>query len=423
MAELKTIDGVKFWSRNQMDEGFGVDILIGRQYSIPETPPPGSIFIDIGCCGGIWAAQQVAKCPGAKIIAVDILPENCETTRRSLLANGCKESDMFILHAAAGRGELMQGTRPGGDNFIGFGVQHGGSGDGSREAIPVYTLRMLLDTAQDQWGVNKVFGVKLDCEGGEYGFFESATPEDAQKVSWFVGEFHNGDPGQYDLVPRLEILGFDLISGPEHWPLFKYRKKRAKRMATLTEPHHFEAVSEEITRRKIKYMVETGTGPESSAMEVAHRLKIYGLSCDVYLPVVKRAKALYPTFTIEHLNSIDFLTRYLPLMEGKAFFWLDGHCPTDHHDLPGGIFPLYPEMMLIKQLKNGYEQDVIWADDLPMIMAPDNPHKAANWDVDLAGKRWQGERANSWAEFCAIFADTHDRTVAGNTVLKLTPKK
>lgn len=420
--QLKVADGVSYWSRNPRDEQFAFDILVAQQYSIPETPLAGSVFIDIGSYHGVWASQQAVKCPGAKILAVDILPENCEATRRNLLQNGCPDSNMLIIHAAVGKGTLMEGTRPYAGNFVGFGVQHGGGGDGSREAVPVYTLKMLMDTVKAKWGVDKVFAIKLDCEGGEYGFFESAQAEDAVKVEWFVGEFHNGDPEQYELEPRLYPLGFNLMSGPEHWPLFKFRRRKRTRMATLTEPHHFEVVSNEVSKRNIRYMVETGTGPEASAMQVAKRLGIHGLSCDVYYPCVSRARTVFPGFVIEHKNSVDFLTLYLPLMEGAAFFWLDGHCPTDSSDLPCGIFPLYEEMILIRNLKKGFENDVIWADDLPMIMAPDNPHKAENWDVNLRGERWLGERAHSWQQFCAIFADTHDREVVNNVVLRLTPK-
>jgi FkbM family methyltransferase len=419
--KLKIADGVKYWVRNAMDEQFGCDILVHRQYDIPVNPPPGSVFIDIGCCHGVWASQQAVKCPNARIVAVDILPENCALTRSNLLENGCAESNFLILHAAVGKGALMQGTRPYERNFVGFGVQHGGSGDGSREAVPVFTLRMLLDSIREKWEVESIFGIKLDCEGGEYGFFESATEDDARHVLWFVGEFHNGDAGNYNLEPRLRSLGFDLISGEEHWPLFKYRKA-IKRMATLTEPHHFEALAAEVSKRHIKFIVETGTGPEASGMQAAKRLGLHGLSCDVYYPCVRDARLRFPGFPIDHMNSIDFLNLFLPMLEGPTFFWLDGHCPTCKSCKPGGIFPLYEEMELIRKLKRGFEHDVIWADDLPMIVSADNPHRASNWDVDLRGERWFGESGNTWTEFCALFSETHNKEVSGNTVLRLTPK-
>jgi hypothetical protein len=192
----------------------------------------------------------------------------------------------------------------------------------------------------------------------------------------------------------------------------------------LLEDIHRQALGRAIEYFKIENLIETGTGPSSSGMEAARLFGLKGYSCDVYAPCVQRASQLYPEFRIEHSNSIDFLKAVLPELHGSTFFWLDGHCPTDQSCLPGDIFPLYDEMILVRDLKKWYEKDVIWIDDLPMIMDPANPVAAKVWDGVYRGdqgERWQGERSHSWQEFLDVFDKTHRREII-DSVLRLTPK-
>ena len=190
----------------------------------------------------------------------------------------------------------------------------------------------------------------------------------------------------------------------------------------LLEPRLFMELSNLVATRGIKTLVETGTGPRSSGMEAAKRLGLMGYTCDVYEPCVMRANDIYPDFHIYHAESLQFLRDCLPQITGPTFFWLDGHCPTDHACKPGEIFPLYEELTLIRAFKQGFENDVLWLDDIAMITAPDNPMATA-WDVDLAGKKWHGDDSHSWEEYLAVFRDSHDAVIdREECLLKLTPK-
>ena len=190
----------------------------------------------------------------------------------------------------------------------------------------------------------------------------------------------------------------------------------------LLKPAVFMEIANIVAMRGISLFVETGTGPMSSGMEAARRLGLRGYTCDVYEPCVKRAYALYPDFEVYHATSVQMLNDCLPKMDGRAFFWLDGHCPTDSACIPADVFPLYDEMLLVKNLKRGYEEDVIWIDDIAMIVDPANPLASA-WDVDLAGKPWHGDTSHTWAQYMAVFADTHDAEIdREECMLKLTPK-
>jgi hypothetical protein len=188
----------------------------------------------------------------------------------------------------------------------------------------------------------------------------------------------------------------------------------------LLTPALFEPLTALVAKYGIRNLVETGTGPRSSGLEAAKRLGLRGWSCDVYGPCVYRARDLYPDAILYHGESLGFFAQVLPRMAEPTFFWLDGHCPTDQECLPGLVFPPYEEMLLIKSLKKNYERDVLWLDDIAMVDVPDNPARSS-WDVDLAGTRWQGAKDHSWAEYLAVFADTHDAEIVDG-ILRLTPK-
>lgn len=168
-------------------------------------------------------------------------------------------------------------------------------------------------------------------------------------------------------------------------------------------------------------LVETGTGPESSALAAAQKNGLCGYSCDVFDRCVSHARETYPAFRVEHKNSVDFLAELLPDLDGPTLFWLDGHLPTSSLCIPGGIFPLYEELWLIRTLKHGFEKDVIWCDDVPYITALDNPIRAHTVNLELPSGFWHGEKAHAWGEYLAIFADTHEVRLV-ESVLEFIPR-
>jgi len=202
-------EGVVYLFRDEFDMIVGSEIIVDRQYETPETPPPGSVFIDIGCCHGVWSCLMSKRVTNAKLLCIDPMPVNCELTRLNLEQNGHPTENQLILQAAVGRGSCMEFQ----DCMEG----------GGRLNVPVMTLGHLLDAVKLKWGSEDVFTLKSDCEGGEYGFVETMTQSDANHIHWFVGEQHSGVSDSYDLEPRLNALGFKKVtSSMEH--LFKYKR-------------------------------------------------------------------------------------------------------------------------------------------------------------------------------------------------------
>jgi len=188
----------------------------------------------------------------------------------------------------------------------------------------------------------------------------------------------------------------------------------------LLEPALFAPLSALVRHYGLEALVETGTGPSSSGMEAAARLGLRGYSCDVFEPCVADAQKRHPDAYIAHQDSLSFLREVLPGLREPTFFWLDGHCPTDRMCLEAEAFPLYEEMLIIRERKKNYWRDVLWLDDIAMIDVPDNP-VGVPWDVDLAGKRWQGAKDHTWAEYLAVFEATHNAEIVDG-ILRLTPR-
>lgn len=168
------------------------------------------------------------------------------------------------------------------------------------------------------------------------------------------------------------------------------------------------------------YVVETGTGPESSGLQVAANLGLEGFTCDVFGPCVEAAQERFPQQFCYHGESLRFLETIVPRLTLPTFFWLDGHCPTDQSCLPCPIYPPFEEIQVLKKWKPGLERDTIWLDDFSMVDVPDNPI-ATSWDVDLAGKRWQGAKEHSFADYVALLDATHTHEIVGPT-LRFTPR-
>lgn len=188
----------------------------------------------------------------------------------------------------------------------------------------------------------------------------------------------------------------------------------------IDTPGLFDAVRHLVNDHQLECLVETGTGPKSSGLQVATRLGLHGYSCDVFLPCVQNARDNFIGMGIYWGESLQFLKDILPALKVPTFFWLDGHCPTDLDVKPGPDYPAYEEIQVIKRWKYRYEKDVIWVDDIAMVDVPGNPVRTP-WDVSLAGRRWYGAKEHPWESYVRILEDTHTMEIAGS-VLRYEPR-
>ena len=136
--------------------------------------PPGGVFVDVGANVGTYAmvlARHVG--PTGKVIAIEPHPVTHARLAFNNSASGYTQVKLVAAAAGSADGELMIETD--GDNL---GASHIVSGDASRKAIKVPSLR--LQRILDEAGVSQVDALKIDVEGFEdrvlTGFFKQAPP-------------------------------------------------------------------------------------------------------------------------------------------------------------------------------------------------------------------------------------------------------
>lgn len=159
-------------------------------------------------------------------------------------------------------------------------------------------------------------------------------------------------------------------------------------------------------------LVETGCY-EGDSLNFAKSIGFEHLySCDINETYVHRCRNAFPNAKIEHQESISWMKDTLPTLEGATLFWLDAHYPIyyglgNEDDLTK--FPLVEELKLVKQLKKGFEKDIIICDDLRVLAPDNNPYYAGFLDQKFMV-------THSIADLVAVLADTHTHwTVAGET--------
>lgn len=158
---------------------------------------------------------------------------------------------------------------------------------------------------------------------------------------------------------------------------------------------------------KLEVLVETGCFNGAGILHGKNigfeEQNIY--SCDIRRVAVEQCLNIFPAAHIYPDESITFFKRILPTIDQPTLFWLDAHYPM-HYGIATETaiekMPLFEELKLIRTLKQNYQRDVIICDDMRVIADVNNPRYRpgeipAYYYVE-----------NSWNDFVASMADTHD---------------
>jgi FkbM family methyltransferase len=169
--------------------------------------------IDIGAHIGGLAVSLALDHPDLRVLAVEGVPENAALARENAQRNGVADRVEVVEAFAAAPGtatgvchygyRAVEGVDPGyisAHRFIGgtWGEHGEAGGPEFNVTIPAVSLDALLE----QYGIDEVAMLKLDCEGCEWAFLD--TPAVA-KVQTIVGEYH-GRPTASAPVARLREL-------------------------------------------------------------------------------------------------------------------------------------------------------------------------------------------------------------------------
>lgn len=174
---------------------------IEQEYRVPDNSQyePGSVSLDIGAHIGAYSMWACSQYTDLKVIAVEPLPENARLIRANRDLNGFKNR-IIVLEGSVGSAEKISQTifytdpcDESGEIHHFIGNAHGQYKRGVKQVdAPIFSLATLLYNVYDQFKANKIWCVKLDCEGSEVPFLAESYQLALKSVKWFVGEYHFG---------------------------------------------------------------------------------------------------------------------------------------------------------------------------------------------------------------------------------------
>ncbi len=186
------------------------EILIRRDYLRDGiTLGPGDTVVDVGANFGAFTvlASRIVG-PTGRVLAFEPSPESFARLSANLALNDLGNVDAIpeAVGEADGTAELLTYGKSAYNSLF-------ASVDG-KDSAPVRTHTVTVRTLEqvlDERGINCVDLLKLDCEGAEYGIFETLSPGVAGRIKQVAMEAHE-IPGHLsrELIDRLDALGFDV---------------------------------------------------------------------------------------------------------------------------------------------------------------------------------------------------------------------
>jgi FkbM family methyltransferase len=206
--ELRLRGGCRFRVRSLMDLWIIKETCLDRDYE-RDLSPLGEDWkiVDIGAGLGDFSIHAAYGHPQRAVAAFEPFAESHRLLQENLVLNGIRNVQAFPLAVGARSGPMRLETA------TGIAVQHSTArrGDNSpAEALRVegITLAEALRVA----GFDRCDLLKVDCEGGEYDIFRTATADVLARIDRIVMEYHDGcTPHNHtELVDILGNHGFSI---------------------------------------------------------------------------------------------------------------------------------------------------------------------------------------------------------------------
>lgn len=167
--------------------------------------------LDIGGYLGTVGIAIAVDNPETRVVIVEPVPENADLCERNAAAAGVSDRVTVYRGAIGPRGVGTSEIRfryVGDENlehhaFVGnSSLAYTDGGGIQHETLEVETLG--LQALLDRFGMTEPAFVKIDCEGAEWPFLETATLASLRRLPLIVGEAHPiGDHVVKDIVARL----------------------------------------------------------------------------------------------------------------------------------------------------------------------------------------------------------------------------
>lgn len=177
------------------------------------TLKKGDTVVDIGANIGAFAilASSIVGLTG-RVIAIEPAKETFARLEENVKLNGF--GNIICLRAAIDEKPGTIALKVNSKSALSSAYNVNG-GVGNVEIVPCYTLSQIFE----EYGLQDVHLLKVDCEGSEYGIFESLSQKLADRIIQISMEVHavNGK-SKNSIGDMLDALGFDV----RHFPGFPW---------------------------------------------------------------------------------------------------------------------------------------------------------------------------------------------------------
>lgn len=184
-----------------------LDIFVEHCYEPPSvTWSQVSTIVDVGANVGIASLWFASRAPKARIVSIEPSKTAWSSLSENIRRNGASTRITAVNGAVGDRSGVGQfRDDPSGSVFA--RLESAGE-----DSVPITTLAQLLD----DYGIEDLDVLKLDCEGAEYDILLSAEPAILRRVQHIVGEYHDVEGrNPKELSDRLSQAGFAVEMTPQ----------------------------------------------------------------------------------------------------------------------------------------------------------------------------------------------------------------
>ena len=211
-----TNDGIKLRLEPSCGESFTFfENLVRRDYLPPSIKlSSGDTVVDIGANIGSFAVLAGTLIgPEGRVIAFEPVPATYERLKKNIDLNGLHNVECTSAAIDDRDGEMRMLTSP----KSAWSTLHPRDDQKQlSDALSVPTITLARVFADNK--IDRINLMKVDCEGSEYGIFETLPADLAPRIDQIAMEVHELDGKSPDsLAAHLESLGFSVTRNGCNW--------------------------------------------------------------------------------------------------------------------------------------------------------------------------------------------------------------
>lgn len=210
---LELRDGVRVELENFHDLVTAWVVFVREEYHVEAGT---GTFLDLGANIGCFSLFAAARCPSARIVAIEPFPSTYDRLSSNLSRNLLADrATCWPIGVAAGSGIRRMVDE--GEASQSRGILPAEAATAAGIEVEVLSLSELLSRACDQLQSATIDFVKIDIEGGEHEALLSCSPEGLRPIRRLGMEYHPNRPKR-PLFDHLAAAGFRVESDRRFGP-------------------------------------------------------------------------------------------------------------------------------------------------------------------------------------------------------------